>query len=334
MAYPDPPTTPPIPQRGDRATFSSRVDAFLTWVAAIIPWLQGFVADFLATLTTLAAGGANSFSYRFDTATGVADPGPGFLRLNASPQNTATRLLIDALDRNAVDISAVLNAITASTSSIKGSVRLQKVNDPTAWMLFDITGFTAATGFYNLTLALRAASSASPFAAGDGIAVFTERNGDRGDSAAAGAYAKFSDRKATNTNGGNAVTGLQDRALNAVDTNEITGAVLSANIVTLPAGTYEFSARAPSLGGGGVRIQLVNSTDNTIIAYGSSQNLGNSSPVTVDLTVSGKFSITSPKGVKLQQYVSSPASVGGLGLPTNQSGVLELYSELLIRKTA
>lgn len=335
MAYPDPPTTPPIPQRGDRATFSGRVDAFLIWVAAIIPWLQGYIADFTATLTTLAAGGANSFSYRFDTATGVADPGPGFLRLNASPQNTASRLIIDPLDRNSVDISSVLNSITASTSSIKGSVRLQKVNDPTAWMLFDITGFTVATGFYNLTLALRAASSASPFAANDGIIIFTERNGDRGDSAAAGTYAKFSDRKVTGLGGGAAVSGVQDRALNSADFNEIAGSSLNSNAVTIPAGTYEFEARAPAFAGAGTRLQLLNATDGVVIAHGGSHNFGSSYGGDGELTVSGKFSISSPKAIKLQHYVQSASgSDSALGYAANQSGVMERYAELTFRKTA
>lgn len=345
MAYPDPPTTPPVPQRGDRATFSGRVDAFLTWVAAIIPWLQGYIADFMATLTTLAAGGANSFSYRFSTDTAVADPGPGFLRLNSATQNSASRLIIDPLDRNAVDISSVLNQITASTSSIKGSVRLQKLNDPTAWMLFDITGFTAATGFYNLTLALRAASSASPFSANDSIVVFTERNGDRGDNAGANNYAKFSERKAPNNNGGTNVSGYQDRVLNTVDTNDIPGAGISLNTITLPAGTYQVEASAPAYGIGVNRAYLYNISDGINQIIGSAETaLGSSSAINQTRSVlSGKFTITSPKQFKLRHFTANPRNDTGLGVGIaatinvvvgGSTTEPEIFSEIIILKVA
>lgn len=337
MAYPDPPTTPPVPQRGDRATFSGRVDAFLTWVAAIIPWLQGYIADFMATLTTLAAGGANSFSYRFDTATSVADPGPGFLRLNASPQNTASRLIIDPLDRSGIDISSVLNSITTSTSSIKGSVRLQKVNEPASWMLFDITGFTSASGFYNLTLAFRASSSDSPFSANDGIVMFTERNGDRGENAGQ-SIAKFSERKATGLGGGANVAGNQDRILNTTEYNDIAGASLGTNQFTLPAGSYEIDARCPTRNTGESRITLLNVTDSTAAIQGGNALAPVDQGTQVDVVLSGKIVITSPKKFKIQQYTRAAHSTGinglELGYPTSIAGTMEIYSEIKIRKVA
>jgi len=338
MAYPDPPTTPPVPQRGDRETFSARVDAFLTWVAAIIPWLQGFVADFLATLSTLAAGGANSFSYRFSTDTSVADPGPGFLRLNSATQNAASRLIIDPLDRNSVDISAVLNQITASTSSIKGSVRLQKVGDPTAWMLFDITGFTAATGFYNLTLSLRASSSPSPFSGNDNILVFTERNGDRGDNSSVSASSKFSDRKPFNIGGGSNVAGLNARTFNTIDFNDIPNLSMSNNTFLIPTGSYEVLARSPASSIGAHRLQLFNVTDASIQLRGSNSfsQLASSNKFQTEASLTGKFTITSPKTFRLEHYTAfaetgTPLNVA-LGYPVSVTGEMEVYSEVIFRK--
>lgn len=182
MAYPDPPVTPPVPQRGDRTTFSNRVDAFLTWVAAIIPWLQGFVADTKASLSSLAAGGANSFIYTFDASTADSDPGPGKLRLGSASQSASTVLRIDDLAGGNVSIVQFLASITSGTSSVKGAVRIQKVNDPSAWALFDITA-VSGTGYKNLTVIPRASTGASPFVAGDMLSLFFDRNGD---SAAAG----------------------------------------------------------------------------------------------------------------------------------------------------
>lgn len=179
MAYPPPPTTPPVPQRGDRATFSSRVDAFLTWIASIIPWLQGFVADTKASLSTLAAGGANSFSYVFDSATADTDPGPGKLRIGSATQNTATVIRIDDLTADNVSIASFLAGLISGNSSIKGALRIQKVNDPSAWILYDITA-SAGTGYKNLTVIPRASTGATPFSNGDQLSLFFDRNGDSG----------------------------------------------------------------------------------------------------------------------------------------------------------
>lgn len=175
MAFSPPPTAP---QRGDRTTFSGRVDAFLLWLVALIPQLN----TFLASLTTMAAGGANAFAYAFDTSTGDADPGNGRLRLNSGVQNTASILRLDSLAGNGGDVTGFLTALQTGTSNVKSAVRLQKVGDPSAYLLFDITSVTAATGYLNLAVIPRASSTSSPFAANDTVVVFFDPKGDRGDS--------------------------------------------------------------------------------------------------------------------------------------------------------
>lgn len=174
MALPSPPAAP---QRGDRATFSQRVDAFLLWLVAVIPMLNVF----FSSLTTMAAGGANAFAYTFDTATGDADPGDGKLRLNNATQNAATMMRIDATAGNGGSVVAFLTALQTGTSNVKASVRLQRVGDITTYLLFDITAVAAASGYLNLTLTPRASTSAAPFAANDTLAVFFDPKGDRGD---------------------------------------------------------------------------------------------------------------------------------------------------------
>lgn len=171
-------TPPPaVPQRGDKATFSSRVDAFLTWLANLIPQLNAF----LATLSSLAAGGANSFSFIFDGAVADAEPLPGRLRLSATAQNAAATLRLSTVTAGGVNIGAALTALFGGTGSAKGSVRLQKVNDPSAWLLYDVTA-SAGTTYRNLSLVPRASSSASPFADGDSVQLFIDKVGPQGDS--------------------------------------------------------------------------------------------------------------------------------------------------------
>lgn len=168
---------PPAPQRGDRATFSQRVDAFLLWLVGLPAQLNSF----LSSLTTLAAGGANSFSYTFDSVTTDADPGTGKLRLGSATQNGAVVMRIDTTAGNGGDITAFLASFAAGTSNVKGSVRLQKVNDVTAYLLFDVTAVATPTGYRNLTLVPRTSSAASPFANNDTLMVFFDKNGDKGD---------------------------------------------------------------------------------------------------------------------------------------------------------
>lgn len=169
---------PPAPQRGDRATFSSRVDAFLLWLVGIIPQLNALISS----ITTLAAGGANSFAYTFDSATADADPGVGKLRLGSTTQNGAVVMRVDMTAGNGGDISGFLASLAAGTSNIKGSVRMQKVNDVTAWLLFDVTAVATPVGYANLTLTPRASSGASPFANNDTLMVFFSKQGDKGTS--------------------------------------------------------------------------------------------------------------------------------------------------------
>lgn len=172
-------TPPPqAPQRGDKATFSSRMDAFLSWLVALIPQLNTFVAN----LNARDLGGANTFVYTFDIATADADPGAGKFRLDTATQNTANVLRLNASTGGGVDIGATLAALGAGTSNTKGSIRLQRVNDPTAWILMDVTGVAAVGGYRNLSVVTRSSSGTNPFQGGDSVAVFLNRNGDKGDS--------------------------------------------------------------------------------------------------------------------------------------------------------
>lgn len=174
MAFPSP---PPAPQRGDRTTFSGRVDAFLLWLVALVPQMN----TFLASLTTLAAGGANAFAYTFDALTANSDPGSGKVRFDSATQNAANTIRLDNLAANGGDVTAFLAALQAGTSNVKASLRLQKVSDPTVYLLFDITAVVVATGYINLTVTPRTSSAVSPFAANDTLILFFDPKGDKGD---------------------------------------------------------------------------------------------------------------------------------------------------------
>lgn len=331
MAYPDPPITPPIPQRGDRATFSNRVDAFLTWVAAVIPWMQGFVADLFSSITSLAAGGANSFSYKFKSGITDVDPGAGFFGFNTEVQSAATAIRIDPLANAGIDISLVLNELIANTNAIKGSIRLQALNRPNDWLLFDVTGSIAKTGYYSLVVVLRAGATGSPFTATDNVMLFAERSGPKGENGTVG-YIKVSDKKGTGVSGGTSIQGVQDRTLNTIEFNDISGASLTNDTVVLPAGSYEVYVRAPVQGGSGCRSILANITDTTVI-NGNSDFAGTG--VVANCILNNKFTITAAKSFKVRTYMQTAIANNGLGISTGQpGGNLEVYSELIFRKVS
>lgn len=149
-----------------------------TWGAEVNATWAAFNAA-LASVNAIAAGGAYALPYTFDSATADADPGAGKLRLSSTTQNASTTLRLDVL-ANGQDVSSILDAFDASTSTVKGSIRLVKLGDATRWLTFDVTARAVPTGYRNITVANTGGSSASPFVAGDAVMLFFQRNGDKG----------------------------------------------------------------------------------------------------------------------------------------------------------
>lgn len=168
---------PPAPQRGVRAVFASMVDAFITWLINFVTEIQLLVAS----LNTLAAGGAYAFPYTVDlTSTADGDPAPGLLRFNAAVQNAATVLYVDLVGSDGVDYTAMLDQLDASTSAVKGQLRIVKQTDPTKFLTFNVMGRTTVAGYRKLALVATGGTSASPFAQNDSVLLKFQRTGDVG----------------------------------------------------------------------------------------------------------------------------------------------------------
>jgi hypothetical protein len=136
---------------------------------------------------------------------------------------------------------------------------------------------------------------------------------------------KVSQRVANGVNGGASIPNAisQTRILNTTEFNNITGASLAANEVTLPAGTYDFYGSAPASGVGRTKLFLYNVTDATYEGNGYSSN---ASVIETICTVFGSFTITSPKNFALRHYTQT-AQATGLG-DAASTGQLEVYAEL------
>ncbi|WP_314435576.1 hypothetical protein [Massilia timonae] len=145
-----------------------------------LPEYSAQLKALVSSVQALAAGGAYAFPYVFDSSTADGDPGVGKLRLGSTTQNAATVIRMDVQIVGGTDISNVLADLRAATSAVKGSIRLVKMTDPSKWMIFDVTQVALPSGYRNLTASARAASGTNPFANGDALMVYIDRNGDSG----------------------------------------------------------------------------------------------------------------------------------------------------------
>ena len=143
------------------------------------------------------------------------------------------------------------------------------------------------------------------------------------------------DERAQNTAGGTLTSGAwRTRTLNTVKTNEIPGASLSSNQVTLQAGTYYAEWSAPSYSVDGHQTRLRNITDGADILLGSTE-MADGAGATAHMTRStgvGRFALATGKVIELQHRGETSLATNGFGRPANFG--TEIYSILKIWKLA
>ena len=141
------------------------------------------------------------------------------------------------------------------------------------------------------------------------------------------------DEKSANTHGGTSTSGsFLGRVLNTSLTNEISGASLSSNQITLPAGTYYINARQPFHADNGyIKVKLRNTTDSSDTLIGTSSYI-TANDVPVDSWVIGRFTIASQKTFELQYRVGNGIATVGLG--HHATYLTEVYADVQIWKVA
>ena len=142
------------------------------------------------------------------------------------------------------------------------------------------------------------------------------------------------DEKSSNTAGGScSATTDNQRDLNTILTNEITGASLSSNVITLPAGTFFISASSPTNRGGTNRAHLLNTADNSIELLGTSENTQTGDTTPTRSFINGRFTISAQKTFRIRHYTTAAKSDNGLGIQAND-GRTEVYTDVLIWKVS
>ena len=141
------------------------------------------------------------------------------------------------------------------------------------------------------------------------------------------------DEKSSGTDGGTNTTGsFVTRTLNTVMTNEISGASLASNKITLPAGTYFIYARVPAFNVDRHKTKLRNTTDSSDTLIGSNSYVSGSS-IQVDSWIIGRFTIAGTKEFEIHYRNQTAITSTGLGLGVGY-GVLEVYTDVQIWKVA
>lgn len=140
------------------------------------------------------------------------------------------------------------------------------------------------------------------------------------------------DEKTANTDGGtSAAAAFQVRDLSPVKTNEITGASLSANVITLPIGTFEIVTACCAWDVTRNRIGLWNKDDSFFIVLGENQFTRGTLDHGNLAFMQGQFIILIETDFEIHHFTTSAVTNTGLGRKMND-GSVEIYTEVLIKK--
>jgi hypothetical protein len=319
----------------DQQKFDNMMAAFMQ----DLPVAFGQINATEAGMNSIAAGGAYAIPQVFNTAYAGNHNG-GHALMTLSPQNTATSMALDGIDVAGKDWGAMLASIGGVTSATKAWLRMYKQNDPTKFLAFRVTSLSYYGTYGDMVLVPSGASGANPFAHGDAIVLLFTPNGDKGDTGPAGSQLTnilhVREEYAYNTAGPALSSSGSNRAFNTVVANTITNASLGANIVTLPAGTYDFYGWAvAACSAQGHRAMLRNVTaSNTSIIWGNSEYNNSGSSMSMKSILQGRFTLSVQSQLTLVDFVSNSGQLGGLSSGTGTGSPNEVYSEMIFRKVA
>lgn len=137
------------------------------------------------------------------------------------------------------------------------------------------------------------------------------------------------EEQTSGTDGGTFTSGAwRTRTLNTVKTNTISGASLSSNQISLPAGTYDIAASAPAYQVASHKVKLYNVTDSADVLSGTSERTASSGASQTRSSVFGRFTLAASKALEIRHICSVNGSLGDAG----NFGVVEVYTEVMIRR--
>ena len=179
-----------------RPTLRVRVSRGLTGAAATIAAgttttsAEGTSAAVANSGTTAAAvfdftiprGAMPAVGYNFDTSTTDADPGAGDVRFNNATPASVTEIYFDNVDRDGNTVTTWLDSFDDSTATIKGTLVITPAANPSAKLIYSVTGSVVdGTGYRKVTVSHVAGTTLPSSAAHLGFAFSrTGNNGSNG----------------------------------------------------------------------------------------------------------------------------------------------------------
>jgi len=142
------------------------------------------------------------------------------------------------------------------------------------------------------------------------------------------------DEKAQGTDGGTfTALGWRTRDLTTVQANDITGASLATNAITLPVGTYLIEASAPAYEVVEHQCRLYATSGDSIEIYGTSEFADATGAKTNrSFLPKSKLILTQTTVLELQHHCSITKSTTGFGPARNSAGHPEIYSYINIEQ--
>lgn len=299
--------------------------------------------DLAANLNSVAAGGAYALPFKIQgSAATVGGPAGG----NFCVIGNGTGILIDTKDARGIWAGGVFSSTTATSSGVKGAVRIVKQGDPSVWSLYNLTSaYSQDSGGLFGYFEIAYVSSSGTFNPDDAVMLYFQRTGDKGDTGATGSislsvfHAREEQSQGTGGAAGvNISTGVERRVLNTVKNNDISGASLASNQVSLPAGKYRMRARASlDLSGstnfvGHHKAAIYNVTDGAYAIIGHSNDMAGPGSTIAWGAASQAEGVVTIAGTKVFEVRSIHSdSIYAWGSPVGVSQV-EVYTEIIIEK--
>lgn len=141
------------------------------------------------------------------------------------------------------------------------------------------------------------------------------------------------DEKGSGSHAGASSAGTQTRTINTVKTNEITGASLSSNQITLPAGTYYVHASTPAFRTRAHQIYFYSVTDGSNEIIGENEYSDESADGSGSRSnLSARFTTAIQKVYEIRHYTNLAVGTQGLGIACSNS--TEVYTDVKIWKIA
>ena len=135
------------------------------------------------------------------------------------------------------------------------------------------------------------------------------------------------EEQAQNTSAGTFTSGAwQTRALNVEASDADNLATLSANQITLAAGTYRLRASAPAFAVGAHQARWQNVSDGVTVAVGTAEFADTAASAQTRSIIAGRFTISASKTFELQHRCATTRSTDGFGAAANFA--TECYAEV------